>query len=124
MGRSTQRLLRGAALCEILRAEVMTMDREKTGALIASARKERGLTQKELAAQLHVSDRAVSTWERGAGFPDVSVLEPLADALGGPGRKPGGAGDRFWAACLQRCWWALCSLPCWTGRGCFYGMSP
>lgn len=58
------------------------MDREKTGGLIASARKERGLTQKELAAQLHVSDRAVSKWERGAGFPDVSLLEPLADALG------------------------------------------
>ena len=31
---------------------------------------------------LHVSDRAVSKWERGAGFPDVSLLEPLADALG------------------------------------------
>lgn len=58
------------------------MDREKTGALIASARKERGLTQKELAAQLHVSDRAVSKWERGAGFPDISLLEPWADALG------------------------------------------
>ena len=39
-------------------------------------------TQKELAAALHVSDRAVSKWERGAGFPDISLLEPLADALG------------------------------------------
>ena len=58
------------------------MDREKTGALIAAARKERGLTQKELAERLHISDRAVSKWERGAGFPDVSLLEPLADALG------------------------------------------
>ena len=36
----------------------------------------------ELAAALHVSDRAVSKWERGAGFPDISLLEPLADALG------------------------------------------
>ena len=40
------------------------------------------MTQKELAAALHVSDRAVSTWERGAGFPDISLLEPLADTLG------------------------------------------
>ena len=40
------------------------------------------MTQKELAAALHVSDRAVSKWERGAGFPDISLLEPLADTLG------------------------------------------
>ena len=58
------------------------MNREKTGALIAAARKERHLTQKELAQRLHVSDRAVSKWERGVGFPDVSLLEALADALG------------------------------------------
>ena len=58
------------------------MDRQKTGALIAQMRKERGLTQRELAEQLHVSDRAVSKWERGAGFPDVSMLVPLAEALG------------------------------------------
>ena len=57
------------------------MDKLKTGALIAAARKEKNLTQKELAGLLHVSDRAVSKWERGAGFPDVSLLEPLADAL-------------------------------------------
>lgn len=60
----------------------MTMDKEKTGALIAAARKEKNMTQRELAKALHVSDRAVSKWERGAGFPDVSLLEPLADALG------------------------------------------
>ena len=58
------------------------MDKAKTGALIAAARKERNMTQKELAKVLHVSDRAVSKWERGAGFPDISLLEPLADALG------------------------------------------
>lgn len=60
----------------------MGMDRQKTGALIAQMRKERGLTQRELAEQLHISDRAVSKWERGAGFPDVSMLIPLAEALG------------------------------------------
>lgn len=59
----------------------MDVDKNKTGALIAAARKEKNLTQKELAKVLHVSDRAVSKWERGAGFPDVSLLEPLADAL-------------------------------------------
>ena len=58
------------------------MDRNKTGALIAQTRKERNMTQKELADKLHVSDRAVSKWERGAGFPDVSLLEPLAETLG------------------------------------------
>ncbi len=55
---------------------------EKTGALIASVRKEKGLTQKELAVTLHVSDTTVSKWERGIGFPDVSLVEPLAVALG------------------------------------------
>ena len=58
------------------------MDSGKTGALIAEARKARGLTQRQLAETLHISDRTVSKWERGAGFPDVALLEPLADALG------------------------------------------
>ncbi len=57
------------------------MDKAKTGALIAAARKEKNLTQRELAAALHVSDRAISKWERGAGFADISLLEPLADTL-------------------------------------------
>lgn len=64
------------------RPQVMQMDKEQTGALIADTRKEKNWTQKELARELHVSDRAVSKWERGAGFPDVSLLEPLATALG------------------------------------------
>lgn len=58
------------------------MDSGKTGALIAEARKAKGLTQRQLAETLHISDRTVSKWERGAGFPDVALLEPLADALG------------------------------------------
>lgn len=57
------------------------MDNKKTGALIAQRRQELGLTQKELGERLHVSDRAVSKWERAVGFPDMSLLEPLADAL-------------------------------------------
>ena len=58
------------------------MDAQKTGALIAQARRERGLTQKELSQAIHVSAQAVSKWERGLNFPDRSLLEPLGDCLG------------------------------------------
>lgn len=57
------------------------MNLEKTGSLIAKRRRELGLTQKALADQLNISDRTVSKWERGLGFPDISLIEPLADAL-------------------------------------------
>ena len=40
------------------------------------------MTQAALAARLHVTDKAVSRWERGLGFPDISTIEPLAAALG------------------------------------------
>lgn len=58
------------------------MDAMKTGALIAQARKEKGLTQKELAEKVYVSVQAVSKWELGKIFPDLALMEPLADALG------------------------------------------
>ena len=57
------------------------MDREMLGRFIAQRRKELNLTQRELAEKLHVTDKAVSKWERGAGCPDISLLEPLAEAL-------------------------------------------
>ncbi|MBQ9931217.1 MAG: helix-turn-helix domain-containing protein, partial [Firmicutes bacterium] len=57
------------------------MDKSKTGKLIEQLRKEQGMTQKQLAEKLHISDRTVSKWERGVGFPDISLVEPLADAL-------------------------------------------
>lgn len=57
------------------------MDPEKTGRLIAGLRHEKGLTQKQLAEMLHVSDRAVSKWERGAGCPDISLLSALSVVL-------------------------------------------
>lgn len=58
------------------------MDNQKTGRLIAARRTELGLTQKQLGDRLSLSDRTISRWERGIGFPDISLLEPLADELG------------------------------------------
>lgn len=58
------------------------MDAEKFGLFIQSCRKELGLTQAELAERIHVTDKAISRWERGIGFPDIKLLEPLAEALG------------------------------------------
>ena len=58
------------------------MDAKATGALIASRRRELGLSQTELAERLHVTDKAVSRWETGRGMPAIDSLEPLAEALG------------------------------------------
>lgn len=58
------------------------MDKEKTGQLITELRKEKGLTQKQLAEALNVTDKAVSKWERGLSFPDISMLEPISELLG------------------------------------------
>ena len=58
------------------------MKAAETGKRIAALRQQKGWTQKQLAAQLHVTDKAVSKWERGLNFPDLSLVEPLAAALG------------------------------------------
>ena len=58
------------------------MDAKATGALIAQRRKERTLSQAELARRLHVTDKAVSRWETGRGMPGLDSLEPLSEALG------------------------------------------
>ncbi len=58
------------------------MDCTKTGKLIRRLRLSAGLTQRELAARLFISDRAVSKWERGLGLPDVSLLGALSKELG------------------------------------------
>lgn len=57
------------------------MDLMKTGQFIAESRKNCGITQKELADIIGVTDKAVSRWETGKGFPDVSVLKELSEAL-------------------------------------------
>ena len=58
------------------------MKKEQLGAFIAERRKEARMTQKDLAERLHITDKAVSKWERGLSYPDVTLLEPLAEALG------------------------------------------
>lgn len=58
------------------------LDKERFGAFLCALRKEQGMTQKELAQRLFVSDKAVSKWERGQSVPDVALLTPLAQILG------------------------------------------
>ncbi len=55
------------------------MDQEKVGGIIKTLRKDKGMTQLELALCLNVTDRAVSKWERGLGCPDVSLLTKLSE---------------------------------------------
>ena len=57
------------------------MDQRKTGALISAARKEKSLTQKQLAEKLGITDKSISKWERGISFPDVSIVEELCQLL-------------------------------------------
>ena len=58
------------------------MNRYVTGSVIRRLRESQHMTQEELAARIYVSGKAVSKWETGQGFPDISLLEPLAAALG------------------------------------------
>src|SRR5574344_950310 len=58
------------------------MDNARTGKLIYELRKEKALTQKQLADKLMISDKAVSKWERGLGCPDISLLSELASIFG------------------------------------------
>ncbi len=58
------------------------MDRYITGATIRRLREERKLKQEELADKIFVSSKTVSKWETGQGLPDITLLEPLAKALG------------------------------------------
>ena len=58
------------------------MDVKKTGELLSRLRKEKGMTQKQAAERLRISDRTISKWERGAGLPDVSLWRGLAELYG------------------------------------------
>lgn len=58
------------------------MEQARIGKFIQTLRKEKNLTQKELADQLGVTDRAISKWENGRGMPEVSLMKALCDTLG------------------------------------------
>ncbi|MGN0702150.1 MAG: helix-turn-helix domain-containing protein [Lentihominibacter sp.] len=58
------------------------MNQYVTGAIIKELREKRGLTQLELAKELCISDKTVSKWETGKGYPDITLLEPIASAFG------------------------------------------
>ena len=58
------------------------MDSNITGKKIAELRKQKGMTQQELADKVGVTNKAVSKWERGLNFPDISIMGDLAEALG------------------------------------------
>ena len=58
------------------------MDQERIGKFILELRKEKKMTQQELADKIGVTDRAISKWENGRGMPDLSLMKPLCDELG------------------------------------------
>lgn len=61
---------------------VYELNKEQFGAFVSRQRKKKGMTQKDLAQELFVSDKAVSKWERGLSIPDAALLIPLAQVLG------------------------------------------
>ena len=85
------------------------MDAGKMGKFIAAVRKENNLTQADLAQKLNVTVQAVSRWERGIGYPDITTLEPLANALNvemdelltAQKREPGKLQDQKVTAAIQ-----------------------
>ena len=58
------------------------MNQYVTGAMIKRLRDSKNMTQQQLAEKLNVSDKAISKWETSHGYPDISLVEPLADAWG------------------------------------------
>ena len=94
MADSTERLLQVSAGYCIIRPYLKmhdkcsggkgkkSMDNVKIGNLINKLRKEKGMTQLQLAERLHISDKTVSKWERGQGCPDVSLLTDLSRVFG------------------------------------------
>ena len=58
------------------------MNQYVTGAMIKRLREKTKITQLQLAEKLNVSDKSVAKWETGRGYPDISLIEPLAESLG------------------------------------------
>lgn len=104
------------------------MSQVETGQRIAALRKEKGYTQKQLAELLHVTDKAVSKWERGDSYPETGMLVPLAAALGvsvdtllgappppaGPGGAPQAKRTRFAEGLPRAAAGYLAAAAAWT----------
>ena len=60
------------------------MDQIKIGRFVAETRRAKGLTQRQLADQLSISDKTISKWETGKGLPDISLMLPLCRLLTSP----------------------------------------
>ncbi len=60
----------------------LEMNQQKLGELIYDLRKEKNMTQKQVADLMNISDKTISKWERGLGYPDVSLLPELANLFG------------------------------------------
>ena len=58
------------------------MNQQSTASIIKKLRESKKITQQQLADKLCVSDKTISKWETGKGFPDITLIEPLASALG------------------------------------------
>ena len=58
------------------------MDCKKIGSLIYELRKDKNMTQKQIADLMNISDKTISKWERGLGCPDISLLPELSQILG------------------------------------------
>ena len=79
------------------------MDEKKSfGAYILKKRQERGLTQKELARRLYVTESTISKWERGLSYPNISMVAPICGALG-ISEHEFFTGCGRWASCPRRC---------------------
>lgn len=83
----------GAVLCKcsyekhglyglLIQEAIIMINQYITGAMIKRLREEKKLTQAELGERIFVTDKAISKWETGRGYPDISLIEPLAKALG------------------------------------------
>lgn len=89
------------------------MDRYTTGTMIRRLREEKKMTQAELAQALFVSDKAVSKWETGKGYPDIALIEPLAAVLGVSATElmdGESITNRNRGADMQRCRFYVCPL--------------
>ncbi len=61
---------------------VLNMNQQSMAQFICELRKSKNMTQKQLAEKLNITDKAVSKWERGLGYPDISIISSLAEVLG------------------------------------------